>query len=305
MIDQRRRRRAQLAARVAGLRRHDEPARLAPDHLPRGVEVEPERRRRQRVGGERVLPGRRRWRRWPATARSTGRRRRGTCRPGRRRAAACRTRCGSRAAPGTAPPSSRTGSSDADSRYCGLAAQRQPGAQHAGDRAEAAARPAVLLARVGGEVLGSVAGGERLRHVHRLPLPLVQLDRQREVLGQRVRREAADLVERRRGGTRRWCRSRSSSRWASLPRAIGPKNSACWLHAAPASRLTSRCWRSTAATARRRRRGSTNSGSSRSSMCGYGTWSQSRTSTNGASVPAEGVVDVAGLGAAWCSSRRM
>ena len=63
------------------------------------------------------------------------------------------------------------------------------------DDPDAAARPAVLLADVRREVLGPETAGEHLRDVHRAPTALVQLERDGEVLGERSRREPADGLE--------------------------------------------------------------------------------------------------------------
>ncbi len=57
-------------------------------------------------------------------------------------------------------------------------------------------RPPVLLADVGGQVLGAEPMGQHFGHVRRPPSPLVQVDGELEVLGERPLREATDRLER-------------------------------------------------------------------------------------------------------------
>ncbi len=77
-----------------------------------------------------------------------------------------------------------------------LQAQRKPRCQRARDARQASPGPALLLGDVGGRVLGSEAARQHVRHVRRAPALLVEVDRELEVLGQRVRGEPADALER-------------------------------------------------------------------------------------------------------------
>jgi hypothetical protein len=74
--------------------------------------------------------------------------------------------------------------------------QRHPRAEDRRDPAQAAAGPALLLGDVGGHVLGAEPAGEDLGDVGAFPSLLVHPHRELEVLGQRVLGEAIHLLER-------------------------------------------------------------------------------------------------------------
>ena len=142
-----------------------------------------------------------------------------------------------------------------------------------------------------------------LGHVGRAPAALVQRDRQLEVLGERVLREAADAPRAPRGGTPRWCRSRTSRRGRPC-RGRSRRRTA---PAAPTRRAGDAVgrarWRSTAASARTRRARRPCGRASPRGSAGSGTWSQSSTATNWRVGARQRVVDVARLGAGVLRSR--
>ena len=108
--------------------------------------------------------------------------------------------------------------------------------QRARQARQAAARPALLLGHVGGHVLGPEAAREHVRHVGRLPAPLVEPDRELEVLGERVLGKPPTLSNASRRNSTLVPQQKTASR-PSLPLAIAPKKSACWAQDAAATRL--------------------------------------------------------------------
>ena len=161
-----------------------------------------------------------------------------------------------------------------------LAPQRQRRAQQPRDRAEAAPRPAVLLADVGGEVLRPEPAGQHLGHVDRRPAALVEVDGEREVLGQRSGREAAGLAPERGAGTATLVPQQNIEPVGVLAAGDRPEEQRLLAPRRAGEAVACRRWRSTAASARRRRDGRRTRAASLEHVR-VGTWSQSRTSTNG------------------------